>query len=85
MPTTIHVPDRLLERLDARAKALGVSRNRLITDALERSLGAEEGWSPELVRLLTKHPVSPAAAREFEESMAAVAEARRSKRRPPKL
>lgn len=85
MPTTIHVPDQLLDRVDARAKALGMSRNRFITQALEKSLGEEEGWSPELVHLLTRHPVSEAAARELEATMANVARTRRSKRKPPKL
>lgn len=85
MPTTIHVPDQLLERVDARAKALGMSRNRFITQALEKSLGEEEGWSPELVRLLSSHPVSSAAARELEATMANVYRRRRSKRGPPRL
>jgi metal-responsive CopG/Arc/MetJ family transcriptional regulator len=35
VPTTIHIPDPLLERVDARAKTLGISRNRLILEALE--------------------------------------------------
>jgi metal-responsive CopG/Arc/MetJ family transcriptional regulator len=85
VPTTIHVPDKLLERVDARAKALGMSRNRFITEALEKSLGEEEGWSPELVRLLTTHPVSRAAARDLEATVATVSRTRRSKRRPPRL
>jgi metal-responsive CopG/Arc/MetJ family transcriptional regulator len=84
VPTTIHVPDELLERVDARAKALGLSRNRFIVEALEKSLGVQEGWSPELVRMLTTHTVSRAAARELEGSMAHVYATRRSKRRPPK-
>lgn len=60
VPTTIHVPDQLLEREEA-------------------------GWSPELVRMLTSHPVSHAAARELEATMAKVSRSRRSKRRPPNL
>ena len=30
MPTTVHIPPTLLKSVDHRAKALGVSRNRLI-------------------------------------------------------
>jgi hypothetical protein len=33
VPTTIHIPDVLLERVDTRAKTLGISRNRLILEA----------------------------------------------------
>lgn len=31
------IPDALLERVDARAKTLGISRNRLVLEALARS------------------------------------------------
>lgn len=30
MPTTVHIPEALLKSVDRRARALGVSRNRLI-------------------------------------------------------
>jgi hypothetical protein len=71
-----------IERVDARAKALGVSRNRFIVQALEESLGV---WSPEVVRLLTTHPVSAAASHELGKAMAHVLERRTRKARPPKL
>ncbi|MGH9199830.1 MAG: ribbon-helix-helix protein, CopG family [Vicinamibacterales bacterium] len=33
MPTTVHIPDPLLKSVDRRAKALGISRNRLVVRA----------------------------------------------------
>jgi hypothetical protein len=35
MPTTVHIPDPLLNSVDRRAKALGISRNRLVVRALD--------------------------------------------------
>ncbi len=46
MPTSIHIPDKLLKEADKRAMALGISRNRLIVRALERELKAGSDWSP---------------------------------------
>jgi hypothetical protein len=84
MPTTIHIPDPLLERVDTRAKTLGISRNRLILEALEEKVGARDEWAPELVQMLAT-PVSSAAAKELEESLAVVRGRRSSRKGPPKL
>lgn len=46
MPTTVHIPKPLLAAVDRRARALRMSRNRLIVDALERHLVAEAEWAP---------------------------------------
>jgi len=80
----VHIPERLLERVDARARALGVSRNRLIVEALEEKLAPQAKWPPELVKLLSG-PVDPeldAAARAMERAME---RGRRSRKRPPRL
>ncbi len=83
MPTTtVHLPQGLLERVDLRAKALGVSRNRVIVDALESRLRAREAWSPELVQLLGQE-IPRETADEFERSMRVVARRRASKGAPP--
>jgi metal-responsive CopG/Arc/MetJ family transcriptional regulator len=50
--TAIHVPLRLLELVDARAKALGKSRNRVILDAIEETLVPRKSWSPEFLAML---------------------------------
>ena len=46
MPTSIHLPDDIRSMVDQRAKALGVSRNRFIVDALRNVFADNEGWSP---------------------------------------
>jgi predicted transcriptional regulator len=84
VPTTIHIPDALLERVDTRAKTLGISRNRLILEALEEKVGARDEWAPELVAMLAD-PVASAAGKELEESLAVVRSRRSSRKGPPKL
>lgn len=44
MPTSVHIPKPLLEAVDRRARALKVSRNRLIIQALEREVTAGADW-----------------------------------------
>jgi hypothetical protein len=70
--------------VDARAKALGVSRNRLILDALESTLGGNAKWPPELIAAL-QTPLDAATAKVLDESMSTVRRRRRSRARPPKL
>jgi hypothetical protein len=84
VPTTIHIPDALLERVDTRAKTLGVSRNRLILEALEEKVGSRDEWAPELVHMLAD-PVPPAAGNELEASLAVVRRRRSSRKGPPDL
>jgi predicted transcriptional regulator len=52
MPTTVHIPADLLEALDRRAKALGLSRNRLIVRAVEQMIRQRTGWAPEFLERL---------------------------------
>ncbi len=44
MATSVHIPKALLEAVDRRARALKVSRNRLIVQALEREMTAGADW-----------------------------------------
>jgi hypothetical protein len=46
MPTSVHIPKPLLEAVDRRARALKISRNRLIIQALEREVTQGSDWSP---------------------------------------
>jgi hypothetical protein len=78
MPTSIHIPKPLLAAVDKKARALRISRNRLIIQALEREVDAR-GWSPDFFDKLRK--VDPRAAAELRHSMQAVYARRRSK--PP--
>ena len=52
MPTTVHIPPALLKSVDRRAKALGISRNRLIVRALERAVIEQAAWAPEFLERL---------------------------------
>ena len=78
MPTSVHIPVALLEAVDRRAKALKVSRNRLIVRALEREANEPPGWSQEFLDRL-RH-VEADTAKAVDELLTTVRDARRSKR-----
>jgi hypothetical protein len=44
MPTSVHIPKPLLQAVDRRARALKISRNKLIIQALEREVTAGADW-----------------------------------------
>lgn len=77
MPTTVHIPDPLLKSVDRRAKALGISRNRLVVRALEQSVSVRSGWAPEFLQRLRNVDHETSAA--VDELLAGVKQARRSK------
>jgi metal-responsive CopG/Arc/MetJ family transcriptional regulator len=62
MATTVHLPTRLLEALDRRARRLGLSRNRLIVSILQRELGRESQWSAGFLERLAEVAPDDAAA-----------------------
>jgi len=80
MPTTVHLPPALLKSVDRRAKALGLSRNRLIVRALERVVSDRSGWAPEFLHKLRS--ADPLVAEAVDRLVDEVAAARRSKRPP---
>ena len=77
MPTTVHIPPALLKSVDRRAKALGVSRNRLIVRALEQAVSERARWAPEFLDRL-RH-VDQETSSAVDELVTAVKQARRSK------
>jgi hypothetical protein len=77
MPTTVHIPDPLLKSVDRRAKALGISRNRLVVRALEQAVSVRSGWAPEFLQQLRHVDRDTSAA--VDELLIAVTQARRSK------
>jgi predicted transcriptional regulator len=77
MATTVHIPPTLLRLVDRRAKALGLSRNRLIVRALEREVTDRSGWAPEFLEQLRKVDAETVSA--VDELLADVTAARRSK------
>jgi metal-responsive CopG/Arc/MetJ family transcriptional regulator len=80
MPTTIHIPPGLLKSVDRRAKALGLSRNRLIVRALERVVSERSAWAPEFLEKL--RAVDQDTREGVDELAASVKQARRSKPAP---
>jgi len=77
MPTTVHIPDPLLKSVDRRAKALGISRNRLVVRALEQAVSVRSGWTPEFLQRLRQVDRDTSAA--VDELLIAVTRARCSK------
>ena len=84
MATTVHIPKRLLDLVDARAKSLGVSRNRLVVEALRDKVSARDSWSPELLAML-RAPVDDAVANAAELVEKTIRRTRRSRRNPVRL
>jgi hypothetical protein len=82
MPTSVHIPEQLLEAIDRRASALKVSRNRFIVQTLERALSDRRTWSPGFFDAL--EDIDPDDARAVDDMVKDVLAARRSKR-PPRL
>jgi hypothetical protein len=80
MPTSVHIPEKLLKKADKRAKALGISRNKLIVQALEKELQQSSGWSPGFFDRLRE--LDAETAKEFDESMKVVKRMRSSKGPP---
>lgn len=77
MPTTIHIPAALLKAVDRRAKALRVSRNRLVVRALEQAVDERTSWTPEFLDRLRDVDSETVAA--VDELLTTVRQARRSK------
>ena len=80
MPTTVHIPPGLLKSVDRRAKALGLSRNRLIVRALERVVSDRSTWAPEFLEKLRGVDGDTIGA--VDELLTSVKRARRSKPAP---
>jgi hypothetical protein len=78
MPTTVHIPDALLKSVDRRAKALGVSRNRVIVRALESALQGQTTWDPAFLERLRNVDKETASA--VDDLLRQVRRSRRSKR-----
>lgn len=78
MATSVHIPPPLLAAVDRKARALKVSRNRLIVQALEREVTRGSEWSPEFVKHFTS--VEPDVKIAVDEMMQAIQKNRRSKK-----
>jgi len=74
---TVRISDPLLKRLDRRARALGISRTRLVVRALEQAVRERSGWSPEFLERLRRVDSRTSAA--ADKLLNVVKQARRSK------
>jgi hypothetical protein len=74
----VHIPDPLLKSVDRRARALGISRNRLVVRALEQAVSARESWAPEFLQRLRS--VDRETSTAVDELLASVTQTRRSKK-----
>jgi metal-responsive CopG/Arc/MetJ family transcriptional regulator len=83
MPTTVHLPLDLLERVDKRARSLKVSRNQFVRRALDHLLMHETEWSDQFLRALEEAANDEEAHLGVDEMLRAIA--RRSRKEPPKL
>ncbi len=77
MPTSVHLPDTLLEAVDRKARALRVSRNQLVVRALEREVRDGSDWSPGFFERLSQRDEETADA--VDELVREVRKGRRSK------
>jgi hypothetical protein len=84
MPTTVHLPPALLDTIDARAKALGISRNRFIVKTLSEKVGTPTQWPEAFVRAL-RRPLSAGAAAAADQMLRNIESTRRSRKGPPRL
>jgi hypothetical protein len=80
MATSIHIPKPLLDAVDRKARALKMSRNRLIVRALERELTPGADWSPGFFERLAA--VEPETVAAVDGMLSSVRKARTSK--PPR-
>ena len=82
MATTVHIPKPLLAAADRRARALRISRNRLIVQALARDLATAAEWPAHFLDRLRSVDADTVSA--VDALRDTVIDARRSKR-PPRL
>jgi hypothetical protein len=77
MATSVHLPSALLEAVDRKARALRISRNQLVVQALEHDLQGGADWSPGFFSRLSD--VDPDTASDVEDMLQTVRKARKSK------
>jgi len=72
--TSIRLPEELIDALDQRAAALGLTRSQLIIQAIEQSLEEHSAWSPGFLKAIgTPRP-------ELEEAVDTMLDAIRTRR-----
>lgn len=88
MATTVYIPPDLLKTIDRRARALKVSRNRYILDALKSRVeqqGDATGWPPGFLEYFRANATDVETQRAGGELQRALDRKRFSQKKPPKL
>ena len=68
--TSIRLPEELIQALDERAAALGVTRSQLIIEAVERALEDRSAWSSRFLKAIeTTRPDLEEAVDEMTEAI----------------
>ncbi len=80
--TSIRLPEALIDALDQRAAALGLTRSQLIIQAVEQALEEHSAWSPAFLKAIGSP--RPELAKAVDEMMEAI-RARRSRNAAPSL
>jgi predicted transcriptional regulator len=82
--TSVHIPRKILEAVDRRARRLEMSRNRFIVRTLEKELSSasESEWSPEFFTRMAE--IEPGDAVAVDEMLDAI-DRRRTRKPPPEL
>jgi hypothetical protein len=50
--TSVRLPEELIDALDRRAAALGLTRSQLIVQAVEQALEEHSAWSPRFLKAI---------------------------------
>lgn len=82
MPVSVHIPRDLLETVDRRARKLGVTRSRFVTQALEHELAAADRWPKGFIEQFRQ--VEPGDAEAVGEMLSAIRKGR-TRKGPPRL
>jgi len=80
--TSVRLPEALIEALDRRAAALGLTRSQLIVQAIEQVLEEHSAWSPRFLKAIGT--AQPELAEAVDEMMDAIL-TRRSRNEAPGL
>ncbi len=80
--TSVRLPEELIDALDRRAAALGLTRSQLIVQAVEQALEEHSAWSPAFLKAIgTPRP----GLEETADAMMDAIRALRSRNEPPRL
>jgi len=81
MSTSVHIPPPLLKAVDRHARALKISRNRFVVQALENAVNGDRAWPPGFFDQFRR--ADPELKAAVDEMYVGIVANRRSKRKAP--